>query len=191
MNPLRSILQRFTCDGKKRSSRSNHLPISARGILIFDHTGDVIAAESCLKNAGLDIRVMGPPPDVRSGCDLVIEFPLILELEIQRLLKASKISPVQVVPVQDALLEPVSLFHIRHMGDYLMVRTANMKLTVHKPDRRIVNVSGGGCPDIPWLAEQLVGQTLDSAPSPRSLGKTLCGYALQIAYEEMRRQCPG
>ncbi len=181
----------FKHRGASRSSISSLTGISARGILVFDHTGDVIAAESCLKNAEMDIRVMGPPPDVRTGCDLVIEFPLISELEIQRLLDASGIQPVQIVPLQDVLLEPVSLFQIRHMGDYLMVRAANMKLTIHKPDRRIVNISGGGCPDVPWLAEQLVGQTLGSAPCPRSLGKTLCGYALHLAYEEMKHQCPG
>jgi hypothetical protein len=70
-----------------------------------------------------------------------------------------------------------------------MVRAANMKITVAKADRRIVNVSGGGCPDVPWLASQLVGRTLDTAPNPRGIGHTLCGYALALAFEEMRRQC--
>jgi hypothetical protein len=48
-----------------------------RGILVFDNTSEVIRAETILKTAGWDIRVMGPPPEIRSGCDLVIEFPLI------------------------------------------------------------------------------------------------------------------
>ena len=67
------------------------------------------------------IRVMGPPPDLRTGCDLVIEFPLILELEVQRILSDSRIQPIQSVPVQDTLLSPVSLFQTRDYGDYLMV----------------------------------------------------------------------
>jgi hypothetical protein len=64
-----------------------------------------------------------------------------------------------------------------------------MKITVRKSDRMIVNISGGGCPDVPYLADRLVGRTLESAPEPRSLGSTLCGYALQLAYEEMKRSC--
>ena len=96
---------------------------------------------------------------------------------------------MQVLPLQDLLLEPVSLYHVKDFGDYLMVRAANMKITVDKRDLRIVNISGGGCPDVPYLAERLVGKTLQEAPEPRSLGSTLCGYALQLAYEEMRRLC--
>jgi hypothetical protein len=122
--------------------------ISAKGILVFHHTSDVIAAESRLKFLGIDLRVMGPPPGLRTGCDLVIEFPLIRELEICQELKAAGIHPLQIVPVQDVLLEPVSLFQTKDFGDYLMVRAANMKLTIHKLDRRIVNISGGGSAQI-------------------------------------------
>ncbi|MBW2284614.1 MAG: hypothetical protein JRF65_08460, partial [Deltaproteobacteria bacterium] len=68
-------------------------------------------------------------------------------------------------------------------------RAANMKLTVHKETQVIVNVSGGGCPDVPYLAWKMVGRRLDEAPRPGDIGHTLCGYALQLAYEEMRRQC--
>jgi len=96
-----------------------------------------------------------------------------------------------VLPLQDVLLEPVNLFHAKDFGDYLMVRAANMKITLSKADLRIVNVSGGGCPDVPYLADQLLGKRLDEAPEPRSLGSTLCGYALQLAFEELRRRCPG
>lgn len=162
-----------------------------RGIVVFHHTSDVIAAENHLKQEGMEIQVKGPPPDLRTGCDLVIEFPLILELQVREILHRNRIQPVQVVPVSELLLEPVSLYHIKDFGDWLMVRAANMKITLEKHTRRIVNVSGGGCPDVPWLAEQLVGRTLDDAPEPRQLGQTLCGYALQLAYEEMVRQCPG
>jgi hypothetical protein len=80
---------------------------------------------------------------------------------------------------------------VKDFGEYLMVRAANMKITVEKKGLRIVNVSGGGCPDVPYLAERLVGGKLSEVPEPRSLGSTLCGYALQLAYEELRRRCPG
>jgi hypothetical protein len=164
--------------------------VSDRGLLIFEHTSEVIKAESLLRQAGIDVAVKGPPPEVRTGCDLAVEFPIISGLQVSSILDAAKIKPLQVLPIQDLLLEPVSLYHVKDFGEYLMVRAANMKITVGKRDLKIVNISGGGCPDVPYLAERLVGKTLTEAPEPRSLGSTLCGYALQLAYEEMRRRCP-
>ena len=165
--------------------------LSSRGILIFQHTSEVIKAESLLKKAGFDVKVKGPPPEVRTGCDMAVEFPLISELAIIQALSQQRIQPLQVLPLQDLLLEPVSLFNVKDFGEFLMVRAANMKITVSKNDLTIVNVSGGGCPDVPFLAERLVGKKLHEAPEPRTLGHTLCGYALQIAYEELKRRCPG
>jgi hypothetical protein len=132
---------------------------------------------------------MGPPPEIQTGCDLVIEFPLVEELNILRELRSAGISPLQVVPVTAPLLSPVDLFHTKDFGDYLMVRAANMKITVAKESLIIVNISGGGCPDVPFLAQEMVGKTLTEAPRPRDLGHTLCGYALELAYEELRRRC--
>ena len=160
-----------------------------RGIMVFEQTGEVIRAENLLRELGRPVRVMGPPPEIRTGCDLVIEFPLMEELHLVRELTAAGIAPLQVVPVSGPLLAPVDLYQTTDFGDYLMVRAANMKITVAKGDRRIVNVSGGGCPDVPWLASQLVGRTLDTAPNPRGIGHTLCGYALALAFEEIERQC--
>lgn len=164
---------------------------SDKGILVFHHTSEVIRAESLLREAGFDVSVKGPPPDLRTGCDLVIEFSLVSQLKISVLLNEARIAPLEILPMQDLLLEPVSLFQTKDFGDYLMVRAANMKMTVDKRDLRIVNVSGGGCPDVPYLAERLVGSILHEAPPPRSLGHTLCGYALQLAYEELIRRCYG
>jgi hypothetical protein len=90
-----------------------------------------------------------------------------------------------VVPVTAPLLAPVSLFQTKDFGDYLMVRAANMKITMDKKDMKIVNISGGGCPDVPYLAQEMVGKTLAQAPRPGDLGHTLCGYALELAYEEL------
>ena len=166
-------------------------PINARGIILFDHTSDVIRAEEALKTAGMDVCVKGPPPEVRTGCDMAIEFPLVSELEVNQILERKRIKPIGVLPLQDLLLEPVSLFNTKDFGDFLMVRAANMKITIDKRDLRIVNISGGGCPDVPYLADRLVGKTLKDSPEPRSLGKTLCGYALQLAYEELVKRCSG
>jgi len=167
---------------KKRES-------SDRGILVFENTSEVIRAENMLRAEGWQIRVMGPPPEIRTGCDMVIEFPLIEELNILRLLRKGDLSPLQIVPVDSPLLQPVDLFHVKDFGQYLMVRAANMKLTIDKETRFIVNISGGGCPDVPFLAKEMVGKSLAAAPSPREIGHTLCGYALQLAYEEMKHRC--
>jgi hypothetical protein len=166
---------------KKRKKAGSAKKSPDRGFLAFSNTTEVIKAESLIRKAGWKIRVMGPPPELQTGCDLVIEFPLVEQLNILRLLGENKLVPLDVVPVDDPLLAPVNLFHTTDFGQHLMVRAANMKLTISKKSLTIVNVSGGGCPD--------VGHNLRDVPQPRELGHTLCGYALQLAYEEIRRQC--
>jgi len=159
------------------------------GILVFEHTSEVIQAEQALKRSGFIIRVMGPPPEIQTGCDLIIEFPLMEELNVLRCLDDAGIQPMQVTPVTSPLLSPVNLFHTKDFGDYIMVRAANMKITIEKNSLKIVNISGGGCPDVPYLANQLVGKKLAEAPRPRDLGHTLCGYALELAYQELKTKC--
>lgn len=171
------------------SPSKNILGKGDRGFLVFETTSDVIQAENFLKRLGWAVRVKGPPPEIRTGCDLVIEFPLIEELNILRELEHINVHPIKVVPVTAPLLNPVDLFHIKDYGDYLMVRAANMKITVQKDNLFIVNISGGGCPDVPYLASQMIGKKLSESPSPRDLGHTLCGYALELAYEELCRIC--
>ncbi|MBU0463321.1 MAG: DUF3343 domain-containing protein [Proteobacteria bacterium] len=159
------------------------------GILVFENTSEVIAAQKLLKENDWEIRVMGPPPEIQTGCDLVIEFPLIQELDILRLLEKAGIPPIKTVPVTSPLLQPVDLFHIKDFGEFLMIRAANMKITVEKSTQLIVNVSGGGCPDVPYLAFMLVGKTMAQAPNPLDIGHTLCGYALGLAFKEMQKKC--
>ena len=174
---------------KKKLSKETDNKNIDRAILVFENTSEVIRAENVLKAEGLKIKVMGPPPEIRSGCDLVIEIPLIEELNILRSLEEAGVLPLKIVPVSSPLLKPVDLFQNKDFGKYLMIRAANMKLTIDKETQHIVNVSGGGCPDVPYLAQEMVGKTMDEAPDPRKIGHTLCGYALQLAYEEMTRRC--
>ena len=160
---------------------------AGQGLLVFEHTGEVIQAERALQAAGLAAQVMGPPPGLRTGCDMVVVFDLVVEPQVRTALEAARLRPTQVAPIRDPLLEPVSLFQVRDYGEWYMVRAANMKITVARADGRIVNVSGGGCPDVPYLASLLVGQRIDEVLEPRVNGKTLCSYALQRAFEEARR----
>jgi putative Se/S carrier protein len=183
------ILLRFFKRKKQAHKRKESESSADRGILVFENTSDVIQAENTLKNGGWSVRVMGPPPEIQTGCDLVIDFPLIEELNILRELRSVDIEPLQVVPVTAPLLAPVNLFQTRDYGDYLMVRAANMKLTVSRKDGIIVNISGGGCPDVPYLAQEMVGKPLNTAPGPREIGHTLCGFALELAHKELRKRC--
>ena len=129
-----------------------------QGFLVFEQTGDVISAERLLRKEGFAVEVKAPPA-----------------------------ASLDYVPVSDPLLGPVSLFQVTDFGKWFMVRAANMKVTVEKESGRIVNVSGGGCPDVPYLAGLLLGKSLDEADEPRLYGKTLCSYALQRAFEEAKR----
>lgn len=174
---------------KKKGSGPSASARADRGLLVFEHTSEVIRAEKLLKESGREIRVMGPPPEIQNGCDLVVEFPLMEKLDILRLLAEAGTEPLQTVPVTGPLLDPVDLFQVKDFGEHLMVRAANMKLTVEKKTRIIVNVSGGGCPDVPYIAARLIGRTLDEAPAPREIGHTLCGYALELAHAEMLKIC--
>jgi len=47
------------------------------------------------------------------------------------------------VPVSSPLLQPVNIFQNKDFGKYLMIRAANMKLTIDKETKAIVNISGG------------------------------------------------
>ena len=160
-----------------------------RGLLVFEHTGEVIRAERLLRAAGLAVEVKGPPPELRTGCDMVVVFELVRQAHVMEILEHDGLHPNQVVSANDVLLEPVSLYQIKHLDNrWIMVRAANMKITLDTADGRIVNISGGGCPDVPWVAHKLCGLRLDEAPEPLSLGQTLCCYSLQKAFEELRRQ---
>ena len=158
-----------------------------KGMLVFSHTGEVIRAERFLRKHGFVVAVKGPPPDLRTGCDMIVLFPLMQQAGVLHCLRQGGLEPLQVVTAHDVLLEAVSLFHTQDFGQWLMVRAANMKITVEKESRRIVNISGGGCPDVPWVAHKLCGLRLDEAPDPLSMGQTLCCYSLQKAFEELRR----
>ena len=168
---------------------NNRKNLEGQVIFVFASTGEVIRAESTLKAQGYEVKVMGPPPEIREGCDMVIAASIVEEPGILRALQSAKTAPLSSVRVEGPLLKPVELVHIKDFGDFLMVRAANMKITVEKSSRLIVNISGGGCPDVPYLAAKLVGINLDQAPAPRETGYTLCAYALQIAYEEIIRRC--
>ena len=159
-----------------------------QGLLIFDSVNDVIHAEAALKKEAFDdIKVVAPPPQYRTGCDLAIRFPIIERMGVVRALEMSNNAPRDIIHVNEELMQPTEICSVKDFGQYLMVRSANMKITVEKDSKKIVNISGGGCSDVPYLAVELIGKTLDTAPTPRKIGYTLCAYTLEIAFNEARR----
>ena len=172
--------------GKKKDDSPQSEAVT-RGLLIFSNTSDVMQAEQILKEESYDIKVVSPPAKYRTGCDLCVEFPLVEEPGITRILKQIGLAPIDVLPVSSNGLEPLRLCRTKDFGQYLMVRAANMKITIDRTTKTIVNISGGGCPDVPYLAYEMVGKLLAESPEPILLGSSLCAYSLNTAREEMLR----
>ncbi len=83
----------------------------------------------------------GPPPNCARGATCK-RIPAGFPVENCRASGRGEDYPLKILPLQDLLLEPVGLFHTKDFGDYVMVRAANMKITIDKNDLRIVIVSG-------------------------------------------------
>lgn len=178
----------FKKDKKKDEGKQESV---TRGLLIFAHPTTVIAVEEVLRDEGYDIRVVSPPPQYRTGCDLSVEFPLSEEATITGMLKTIGLAPMDVMPITSKGMEPLRFIRKKDFGQYLMVRAANMKITVDKKTKVIVNISGGGCPDVPHLATEMLGKRLRDAPNPGEIGFSLCAYSLNTAREEIIRLIGG
>lgn len=166
-------------------ARTKEKTEEGRGLFLFQEAGQAIRAEKTLKQAGYEIRVMAPPPHLRSGCDLVVVFDMIEQTVMVRLLEESGNPPFRVLPVSDETMDPLDICRVKDYGDYLMVRAANMKITVAKKELRVVNISGGGCPDVPYLADQMIGKSLRECEPPSKTGFSLCAYTLNTAFEQI------
>jgi hypothetical protein len=159
----------------------------SRAFLVFANTGEVMHAEKLLVRHDIPVTIMAPPPALRTGCDMVLVIPLTQVFRALTELEKGSVPPLRAVPVGEGMLEPASLFQTKDFGLWLMVRAANMKITVEKRSGRIVNVSGGGCPDVPYLAARLIGRHIREAELIREHGRTLCGYALYLAARKLER----
>ncbi|SDN43521.1 Protein of unknown function [Desulfonauticus submarinus] len=172
----------------ERFWKNKNFQAKDKGILVFSNTSEVIAGERILKEEGVNVRVIGPPAEIRTGCDLGLEIELIEVPRCITHLKKRGLEPLDFFPFSTSL-RPVNVFQVKDFGNFLMVRAANMKLTIDKHTLVIVNVSGGGCPDVPYLAFALVGKKITEISNPKKLSHTLCGYALGMAFEELKKKC--
>lgn len=163
-------------------------------LLMFGSVLKALDAEKVLKAASVSLELLVPPVELRTGCDLAValddsDLPAAYEALEEAGLTITNQRVNTHGTAQLSTLVTSSEFLGADGNHYLMVRAGNMKIAVERASGLIVNTSGGGCPDIPYLNVMLVGHTLANAPHPRTLGKTLCGIMLEHAFDEAVRQC--
>lgn len=161
--------------------------LRGRGLILFERAEDAMRGERALRRSGYACRLVAPPPALRRGCDLALEVNLVEQMGIERVLKSEEVDFVEIVPMGEEPAELLEIVKVIDLGEAMMVKAGNMKLTFDKQTGIILNTSGGGCPDIPYLHAKLVGEKLSEAPRPRDIGFTLCGLMLDRAFEEARR----
>ncbi len=156
------------------------------GLFLFDEVGEALAAERALKDSGYQVSLVAPPPHLRAGCDLAVALARIEHVGAERTLLGAGVHVRDWVDTTDGSSNVCDLITTVDFGRWLMVRAGNMKIVVDKTTGVIVNTSGGGCPDIPYLNLMYVGKRLHDVPRPKDIGFTLCGLMLDRAYLEAR-----
>lgn len=158
----------------------------AVGLFLFDQVPDALAAEKVLRAAGYEVTLTAPPRRLRAGCDLAVSLPRVEYPGARRELDRVGAAYRDWADDPEGAAALCDLVTTADFGEHLMVRAGNMKIAVEKSTGRIVNTSGGGCPDIPYLNLELVGRSVFDAPRPKELGFTLCGLMLDRAFVEAR-----
>ena len=153
------------------------------GLILFHNIEEAIAAEKILKAGEYEIKLVAPPPELRKGCDLALEINLVEKAGIERLLRQKEATFVEILPLKGAG-ELLDVVKIKDFGDACMVKAGNMKLTFDKKTGVILNISGGGCPDIPFLHISMLDKKLTEVSRPKENGYTLCALMLDRAFAE-------
>ncbi len=115
-----------------------------KGILLYGTVQEVILANKVLSSHGFQVRLVAPPPEVRVGCDLAVEFELIEQEAIETVLKQVDSTPQKIISTKEMLPDILKRTSILEIDGYLMCKAGNMKITIDKRDHRVVNISGGG-----------------------------------------------
>jgi hypothetical protein len=154
------------------------------GLVLLNTVEDAIATEKILKAENYIVRLVAPPAELRKGCDLAVEINITEQLGIERLLKEKGMPYVSVEPLKLGTAPLLEIVKVTDFDKWIMVKAGNMKVTYEKDSGIIVNVSGGGCPDIPYLHAELIDKRIDEAPRPKDIGFTLCALNLDRALDE-------
>ena len=154
------------------------------GLVLFDEVQHAMIAERALKSAGYIVKLVAPPPELRKGCDLAVEINLVEQPGIERVLREKDMGYISIDPIRIKTAPLLDVVKVTDFGDWVMVKAGNMKMTCEKNSGVIVNVSGGGCPDIPYLHAELIDKRIEEAQRPKDLGFTLCAVNLDRAFDE-------
>lgn len=153
------------------------------GLVLFQSIEEAIAAEKVLKAGNYETKLVAPPPQLRKGCDLAVEINIVEMAGVERLLSQKDAAFVEILPVKGAG-ELLDVVKIKDFGDACMVKAGNMKLTFDQKTGVILNISGGGCPDIPFLHISMLDKKLTEVSRPKENGYTLCALMLDRAFTE-------
>jgi len=163
--------------------KNKKVEVNGAGLILVEKVEDAIKVEKVLKSVGYAVKLVAPPPDLRMGCDLSVECNIAEKVGIERFLKEKHVPFLEIRPTKGEgdLLDIVKIVNF---DGAVMVKAGNMKMTIGKKTGIILNTSGGGCPDIPYLNLQLVGKKIYEAERPADLGLTLCALMLDRAFDE-------
>ncbi len=153
------------------------------GLVLFPAVDEAIAAEKILKAADFEVKLVAPPPALRKGCDLAVEFNIVEKVGVERALAQKGAYFVEILPLKGAG-ELLDVVKVVNFDDACMVKAGNMKLTFDKNTGVILNISGGGCPDIPYLHLSMVDKKITDVARPKDNGHTLCALMLDRAFVE-------
>ncbi len=159
-----------------------------KGILLYGTVQEVILVHKMLAGEQFAVRLVAPPPEFRVGCDLAVEFDLIEQESLEVVLSQAGCPPQRTVSTKQMLPDILKQVSFVEIDGYLMCRAGNMKITIDRPQQRIVNISGGGCPDIPFVARQLYQSPIGEAGNPVDLGNSLCSFMLQLAFDALKEK---
>ncbi|MFC1906169.1 DUF3343 domain-containing protein [Chloroflexota bacterium] len=163
---------------------SKKMKFEGGGLVLFDSVPDAMQGEKTLKKADFQVKLVAPPPELRKGCDLALEINLVEQVVIERTLDEADAVYMAIMPIKPGTAELLEIVKVTDFGKWIMTRAGNMKVTYEKSGGVIVNVSGGGCPDIPYMHAQLIDKKLSEAPRPKEIGFTLCSLNAERALEE-------
>ncbi|PKM82750.1 MAG: hypothetical protein CVU89_04415 [Firmicutes bacterium HGW-Firmicutes-14] len=160
-----------------------------KALLLYTNIQDVIYSHSVLLKEGLGVSLVPPPAGIAAGCDLAVQFNPAEAETAKSLMHSGHILPGQLHYVACSIdpVENVAMI-IEIEPGYLMAKCNNIKVTIDQANGEIVNISGGGCPDIPYVAQTVTGKTLWDCPEPVEIGSTLCTYMVQLAIDTLRQE---
>ena len=159
-----------------------------KGVLLYDSVQEVILVHKMLAGQQFSVKLVAPPPEFRIGCDLAVEFELVEQEALETALAQAESIPNRIVSTKQMLPDVLRQATFVEIGGYLMCKAGNMKMTIDSGNHRIVNISGGGCPDVPYVAQRLHNVRIQEAPDPVDLGNSLCSYILQISFEALKER---